>query len=240
MNKKILNKRIRELLCLGYSIVFNFHYLPFRQAKKLPILFECRPTFVSLKGKVILDTKKLKTGMVAFGNNGSPIEARRDFRWQNNEGGTIIFKGNCRIGCNSFISCNKGAVIEFGEDCKFNHGTRIISSCKIVFGDDARVSWRCTFIDTDFHPIVDMMSGSQMKQDIPVILGREVWIGHDSIISKGTKIADENIVSSGSVVKGVFKKKNTIIGGNLAKVLTEGYCRAESYNKDSSHLMIDG
>lgn len=45
-----LKNRIRIIICLPWSIVFNFYYLPFRQAIKLPILFSVIPTFLSLRG----------------------------------------------------------------------------------------------------------------------------------------------------------------------------------------------
>lgn len=47
---KIWNRR-RDLRSLPYSIYFNFHYLPFRQAVKLPILLY-KPKLLKLKGIV--------------------------------------------------------------------------------------------------------------------------------------------------------------------------------------------
>lgn len=54
------------------SIFFNFHYLPFRQAIKLPILLY-KPKFISLKGRVIISASHVKTGMIILGKLNVPI-----------------------------------------------------------------------------------------------------------------------------------------------------------------------
>lgn len=53
---KIFRKIKREAWVLKYiipTIYFNFHYLPFKQAVKLPILLY-KPHFLNLKGKIII------------------------------------------------------------------------------------------------------------------------------------------------------------------------------------------
>lgn len=223
MNINSLKNKLRKLLFLPYSIVFNFHYLPLKQAVKIPILFACQPTFVCLKGKVILDTSEIKTGMITMGIRVAPIEAIRTFRWQN--AGTIVFKGICSLNHHTFISCSKEARIEIGANSSFSSGLKIITANQITFGEKARISWNCTFMDTDWHPIIDLVSNKTLPVSRSIVIGRAVWIGHDCIVSKGSKLPDNSIIASGSVVKGYFKSSNTIIGGNPAKVLDEGFSR---------------
>ena len=62
--KKIWNNR-RVLRSILYSIYFNFHYLPFKQAIRLPILFY-KPKFKDLKGSVKI-VGELKFGMIRLG-----------------------------------------------------------------------------------------------------------------------------------------------------------------------------
>lgn len=57
MIKALLNRFRFELKLLRYlipNIYFNFHYLPFKQAFKLPIVFY-KPHFGMLKGKVSIN-----------------------------------------------------------------------------------------------------------------------------------------------------------------------------------------
>ena len=99
MIQKIWNNR-HILGSLIPSIYFNFHYLPFKVAMKLPILLY-KPKFLKLQGYIKLQGK-IQFGMIRLGfptvslypNIGISIE---------NHGGIILFKGKCRIGNNSFI-----------------------------------------------------------------------------------------------------------------------------------------
>lgn len=58
MIKKIWKKR-RLFKYIIHSLYFNFHYLPFKQAIKLPILLY-KPDLLSTKGKIILDCNDIK------------------------------------------------------------------------------------------------------------------------------------------------------------------------------------
>lgn len=218
-----LSDYIRMILCLPWSVVFNFHYLPFKQAIKLPILFQVIPTFLSLQGRVKIVNNNIHAGMIRIGNRLAPFYKRRDFRWQNL--GTVIFKGKVCLGHHTFIYVGVDGYLEIGDGSSFSHDLKVICEKKIVFGDKSRVSWSCTFIDTDFHPLIDMVRNEPIPESSPIVIGRGVWIGHDCIVSKGSRLAENTTVSSGSVVKGRFKKPNTIVGGNPAVVIDEGYVR---------------
>lgn len=214
---------LKILANLPWTLRFNFHYLPLSQALKLPIVFYVRPTFQILKGKIILDINEVRPNIIRLGDSMSPIIPRKVFIWQND--GVVKFKGKCVIAHNAFISCRKGAEIEFGDEASFNFGCRIISFNKMHFGNKSRVSWECTFIDTDFHLLIDEVSNKALPMTMPITIGYGTWIGHNCIISKGSRLPKNSIVSSGSVVKGKFKKENTIIAGNIATVIDEGYIR---------------
>ena len=52
----------------------------------------------------------------------------------------------------------------------------------------------------------------------PIVLGKNVWVGSNAIILPGVMIGDNAIVGAGAVVtKDV--EKNTIVGGNPAKLI---------------------
>lgn len=214
--------KLRILIFLPWSIYFNFYYFDFKTAIKLPVLFYVYPTFLRLKGEVIIDAP-IKTGMIKLGKNIAPIESYSVFRWE--VSGKIIFKGKSVISHHTFISCAKDAIIEFGNKSNFSYGTTIVSFKKIVFSDKVRVSWNSSFIDTDFHPLIDEISNKPIAMNSAIYIGYGCWIGYNTIIVKGSYLADNTTVSAGSVVHGKFKKSKTIIKGNPAIVVDEGYIR---------------
>ena len=54
-----------------------------------------------------------------------------------------------------------------------------------------------------------------------IVIGDRVWIGNQATILKGSKVANDSIVSTGSIVTKEFVTSNIIIGGKPAKVLKE-------------------
>lgn len=103
MIKKIINK-IKENSWVLRSIIptvyFNFHYLPFRQAIKLPI-FLYKPHLKLMKGTITIHGGAT-TGMIRLGKNQVSIYPNSGIMLELR--GKIIFNGRCSIGNNSYIT----------------------------------------------------------------------------------------------------------------------------------------
>ena len=61
----------------------------------------------------------------------------------------------------------------------------------------------------------------QERVEKDIILGNDVWIGGNSVVTAGVKLADGIIVAAGSTVTKSFNEKNIIIGGVPAKKITK-------------------
>ena len=86
---------------------------------------------------------------------------------------------------------------------------------KIVIGKGCYIAPNVGLI-TSNHNILDLD-----KHDIakPIILGRNCWIGMNSIILPGVTLGSHTIVGAGSVVTKSFPEGNCVIGGNPAKII---------------------
>lgn len=220
---KIIKKFFRYLKpetfrILYYSIFFNFRVLPFKQAIKLPFISYVRVYVITNNNLVV---ENLRTGMIRIGKQRSPIHSPSRINWNNK--GTVVFKGKCLLGHTMMIQTGKEGYLEFGNMSAFNCGCNISCEKKIIFKERCKISWDCQFYDTDFHPMLDIERNTITKMDSPIIIGENVWIGHNVIVSKGVKLANEVIVSSGSVVKTSCKFPNVILMGNPAQIIDEGY-----------------
>jgi acetyltransferase-like isoleucine patch superfamily enzyme len=108
------------------------------------------------------------------------------------------------------------ALIKIGNNCKFN-GTIIQARDKIIIGDDSIFGHGVVILDSNSHNIsMDWVTRRTGKVvDSPVIIGKNVWVGRNSIILKGVRIGDNSIIAAGSVVtKNV--PSNHLFGGNPA------------------------
>jgi acetyltransferase-like isoleucine patch superfamily enzyme len=196
------------------TLRFNFHYLRFRDAIRLPVIVSRHVLVNSLKGNVLLQGE-VRRGSVKIGFKGVPV-----FDWYKSRtvwnvgGGTIIFKGRAKIGQGCRIG--SGGVLTFGDNFQVTAETTIICEESITFGRDVLCSWQCQIMDTDYHQVV--ADGEARKITSPISIGDHVWIGCRVIINKGTEVADNTVIAAGTIVTGSFKETNILLAGVPASV----------------------
>lgn len=102
-------------------------------------------------------------------------------------------------------------------------GPTVYAFDRIEIGDDSIIGINTMIMDCDMHP-VDPATRLKNKNDKPnvgkrpVTIGKNVFIGCNCIILKGSEIGDNCVVGAGSVVSGKFED-NCLIGGNPARVV---------------------
>ena len=120
-----------------------------------------------------------------------------------------------------------GAVIEIGDNVGIS-GATIYARKGISIGENTCIGGNCKILDNDFHPI-EAEARNQLLKDSkggdsdlvpakPVRIGKNCFIGCNSIILKGTLLGDGCVVGAGAVVAGKFEE-NCVIAGNPAKVI---------------------
>ncbi len=209
------------------TIYFNFHYLPFNQAIKLPIYLHYphfrrdwgKGTF-RLYGKVTIDSPLIERGMIRLGFIQATSHPDCGFMWSNE--GTVIFKGKSRMAQGSAIR-NGGGTLIIGKDISANPNTKILCYDRIEIGDEVVISWDVTISDYDFHSMKDSETGEKRTPYGKVVIGNNNWIGQNVIVLKNTITPDYTTISAGSVVGGKYMcKEKSILKGNPAIVVAEG------------------
>lgn len=202
------------------TIYFNFHYLPFKQAVRLPILLY-KPKFVSLKGKVVIDSDKIELGMIKLGpllntcnpNCGISID---------NRGGTIIFKGKAVFANDSYFMICKDAVLSLGKDIDCNCKIKCAKSIEI--GDETWIAYDSMLMDSDWHALTDVTTGKLLKKEAPVRIGKHNFISYKCIVTKGAVTPDNATFMPGSLINSVYEgEDNSLFGGNPCELIDEGY-----------------
>lgn len=121
-----------------------------------------------------------------------------------------------------------GAVIEIGNHVGIS-GATIYARKGIYIGDDTSIGGNVKILDNDFHPIDSEKRLQQMYSESPgemvdlipakeIHIGRNCFIGCNSIILKGTVLGDNCVVGAGAVVSGKFED-NCVIAGNPARMI---------------------
>ena len=195
------------------SLRFNFQYLSFADAIRLPILVYWKTRINCLKGSISIQGP-LSFGQVRIGDPRIGVQDHKYSRtvWQLCEGGQIVFNGGANLGRGSRICVEEGATLCLGDRFSITGDTTILCHKSIVFGEDCLLSWDVLVMDTDWHRISDSQ-GMTFNPDKAVSFGDHVWIGCRSTVLKGAKIPSGCVIAAGSIVAKPLPKTNTIYGG---------------------------
>lgn len=211
---------------LPHTIFFNFKYLPFRQAVKLPILLY-KPHFVRLKGTIRIDADEVRPGMIQMGplintcnpNNGITFDID----------GSIIFKGRAIFANDSYIMIRDGGVLTLGKDLDCNCKIKCAKSIEI--GDETWIAYDSMIMDSDWHALTDMTTGKLLNKTSPVKIGKHNFISYKCIVTKGTVTPDNATFMPCSILNKVYEEgEYPLFGGNPCELLDEGYYMDHSNN----------
>lgn len=100
----------------------------------------------------------------------------------------------------SLIACHEATVVDIGERCIVAENVALRSG--------------------DSHSVLDA-EGKRTNPSRSIHVGNHVWVGHRAIILKGSSIADDSVVGSGTLVAGQVFPAGSEIVGNPARILKE-------------------
>jgi acetyltransferase-like isoleucine patch superfamily enzyme len=119
--------------------------------------------------------------------------------------------GDWSYGEPEIIYWDAGATLTIGRFCSIAGGVRIL------LGGEHHTDWTTSYPFPLLWPEAQSFPGyPRSKGD--VVLGSEVWIGHDALIVSGVTIGDGAVVGAGSVVSrnvGPFE----VVAGNPARLV---------------------
>lgn len=200
-------------------IYVNFHFLPFKQAMKLPIDVYGKLRIIGNRGKIIINGQ-IRPGMIKLGSQGRdmfPLDpVILDVR------GNLIFNGPFCIGCGSTIRIESGANMSIGGNSRFGAQTILFCEKEISIGTQVEGSWRCQLMDTDRHEIKDLKNDRIIDSTKPIKIGNSVWIGNNVSLNKGCVIPNDIIVASNSLCNKDYSNISpfSVIGGIPASVVS--------------------
>ena len=124
-----------------------------------------------------------------------------------------------------------GKHVHFGRDVYANFNLTLVDDTDIYVGDKVMFGPNVT-VATAGHPIEPHLRDLQMQYNIPVHIGRNVWIGANSVVLPGVTIGENTVIGAGSVVTKDIPA-NVVAVGNPCRVLRPiGDRDKEYYFKD--------
>ena len=208
-----MKKMVRIISAIPKTVWFNFRYLPFSQAVKLPVWLNVNTKFRVSGGVKITGT--VRPFMIRIGfhecdecNPKNPTLLKVK--------GKLVFHGTAHIGRGTKICVSKDALLELGDNFSISAASCISCHKYIKMGNDIQFSWDCLVMDSDTHTIIGV-DGNRMNPDKDIVIEDKVWIGNGCMILKGSHIPSTCVIGARSVVSGNKFSDHTIIVGNPAK-----------------------
>ncbi len=130
----------------------------------------------------------------------------------------IVSDRNKPVSFTTWSSKQQQGRIDIGDYCLFAPGVNISSAEKILIGNGCMLAAEVIISDSDWHGVYNRTR--PFRCSAPVIFEDNVWIGLRAIVGKGITIGKNSIVAAGSVVVEDVPR-NTIVGGNPAKIIKE-------------------
>ena len=135
--------------------------------------------------------------------------------------GIVHIGKNAKIDSYAILACNGGKIF-IGNRVGIGRNNVVVSQKDISIGDGTILGPNVLIYDHDH--LFDCKTGVKIDQysQEAVSIGKNCWIGANTIILKGTVIGDNCLIAAGSVIKGnypsgskIVQKRNTfLLGGN--------------------------
>lgn len=206
--KEILKKNDSILILSAYF--YNIYFLNFFFPYKLRGVFlkKTKAQINGINNKIICG-KKTRLYNCTFYINGDNSVIRI--------GENCIFK-NLEL----WIEDNNG-IIDIGKNTTIEGGHfAATEGKKIVIGTNCMFSHNAQIRNGDSHPIFDLDTGVRINEAVSIEIGNNVWFGTNVTILKGSNIAENSIIGTGSIVSGSCGEKNAIYVGIPAKKVRGG------------------
>ncbi|MCD8307738.1 MAG: sugar O-acetyltransferase [Clostridia bacterium] len=89
--------------------------------------------------------------------------------------------------------------VHLGSGVYINSGVTFVDDADIFIGDSCLIGTGVTFC-TAGHPVLPELRENDFQYELPIRIGRNVWIGSSVIIMPGITIGDNSVIGAGSVV----------------------------------------
>ena len=136
-----------------------------------------------------------------------------------------------RFSPNVVLEFRRGSVVTLGDRVRAHSGTKIkaLEGARLYIGSNVRINYNCMFMcmdsisigeGTEFGPAVciydhdhDYKAGLKSDKFVtaPVSIGKNCWIGANTVILRGTKLGDNCVVGAGCVLSGEYPDNSVIV-----------------------------
>lgn len=130
-----------------------------------------------------------------------------------NKGSKVEFGKMVRVHSGCKIKVRQGGKLKIGCNTKVNYNCIIACHDSIDIGDGTEFGPSVYLYDHDHDYRVGFSADSNAEKYIssPITIGKNCWIGANTIILRGTKMGDNCVVGAGCVLSGSYESNTVIV-----------------------------
>jgi acetyltransferase-like isoleucine patch superfamily enzyme len=163
-----------------------------------------------------------KAHCASYGRN---LKTGEYLHWIQGKGRIVVGDDVWLDGKSSFTFAHRYAdrpELIVGDHAGIGHGCSFVVGKRITIGRHTMIARGTSVFDSSGHaadPVARRAGQPPSPEEVrEVVIGNDVWIGHNCIISPGGRIGDGSIVSAGSVVHSHVPPR-AVVAGNPARVM---------------------
>lgn len=126
-----------------------------------------------------------------------------------NRGSKVTLGKQVRIHSECKIKVRKGAELFIGDNMKMNYNCIIACHDNITIGEGTEFGPSVYLFDHD-HDYRAGLKNNKYNTS-PITIGKNCWIGANTVILRGTTLGDNCVVGAGCVVKGKYEPNSVIV-----------------------------
>ncbi len=128
--------------------------------------------------------------------------------------------------------------VHLGKGVYINSNVTFVDDEHIYIGDNSMIAPNVVF-STSGHPILPILRERHYVYNLPIHVGRNVWIGSGAQIMPGITIGDNSVIGAGSVVTKDIPANSVAYGVPCRVVREIGEKDREYYYKDRKLDLFD-
>jgi acetyltransferase-like isoleucine patch superfamily enzyme len=113
----------------------------------------------------------------------------------------IVLGRGCKIQADASVDATRSSGVRFGDRVKVNNYAIINGTGGVDIGEDSLIGPGVRIISYQHRHARGATIHSQPVDARPIRIGRDVWLGANSIILAGVTIGDGAVVAAGAVVR---------------------------------------
>lgn len=142
---------------------------------------------------------------------GSGVAVHPSLKLAVGRGGLLRLEDRVVCAAQTMLLVERDATLILGEHVSLSRGAQIVCHDQIEIGTETMLANGVMLFDHDHDFRVPGGLADRAYRKAPIVIGKNVWIGANTVILRGTTIGDNCVVGAGCVLKGKYPANCRII-----------------------------